>query len=91
MTEEYVVQSGDNLTKIANKLSVDLNTLVRENNITNPNLIKIGDKLKYSLVSSRDTKLLSRTDKKNTTPPLQPTKILVEKYFANRYDQCKLT
>lgn len=35
----YTVQSGDNLTNIARKYGIDLNELIRVNNISNVNLI----------------------------------------------------
>ena len=74
MAEEYyIVQSGDNLSKIANKLGVNLSTLLKENNINNPDLIRPGEKLKYNtLVSGRNNKLYLELIIK-TLPP-QPTK-----------------
>ena len=44
--EYYIVQSGDNLTKIANKYGTTVNQLVSWNNIANPNLIYPGQKLR---------------------------------------------
>lgn len=44
--EYYTVQSGDNLTKIANKYGTTVNQLVAWNNIKNPNLIYAGQKLR---------------------------------------------
>jgi lysozyme len=41
----YIVKSGDNLTKIANKYNISVNDLVKKNNIKNPNLIYPGQKL----------------------------------------------
>lgn len=43
----YVVKKGDNLTKIARELNVTINHLVNKNNISNPNLIYVGQKLIY--------------------------------------------
>ena len=43
----YVVQKGDNLTKIAKKCGTSVNKLVALNNIKNKNLIFVGQKLKY--------------------------------------------
>jgi LysM repeat protein len=58
----YTVKSGDNLTKIANKYNTTVDALVRDNNIKNKNLIKVGQKLKvpstkgtYVTVKSGDT------------------------------------
>lgn len=44
--EYYIVQSGDNLTKIANRYGTTVNQLVAWNNIANPNLIYPGQKLR---------------------------------------------
>lgn len=44
--EYYIVQSGDNLTKIANRYGTTVNQLVAWNNISNPNLIYPGQKLR---------------------------------------------
>lgn len=42
----YTVKSGDNLTNIAKKYNTTVNSLVSLNNISNPNLIYVGQKLK---------------------------------------------
>ena len=44
--EYYIVQSGDNLTKIANRYGTTVNQLASWNNISNPNLIYPGQKLR---------------------------------------------
>ena len=44
--EYYMVQKNDNLTKIANKYGTTVNQLVAWNNISNPNLIYAGQKLR---------------------------------------------
>lgn len=41
----YVVKAGDSLYKIANKLGLSVDELVKHNNIVNPNQIKIGQVL----------------------------------------------
>lgn len=41
-TENYVVQPGDTLGRIARRFGIDLNTLVAANQITNPNLLEVG-------------------------------------------------
>lgn len=45
-TNEYVIQKGDNLTKIANKFNTTVDELVKLNNIKNPDLIYAGDTIK---------------------------------------------
>ena len=45
-TNDYVIQSGDTLTKIANKFNTSVDELVKLNNIENPNLIYAGDTIK---------------------------------------------
>jgi hypothetical protein len=44
----YTVKSGDNLTKIANANGVTVDDLVRWNNISNPDLIHVGQTIKLS-------------------------------------------
>ncbi len=44
----YVVQGGDTLGKIAAKFSTKTDVLAKENGISNPNLIAIGQQLKIS-------------------------------------------
>ena len=44
--EYYVVQKNDNLSKIAKKFGTSVNQLVSWNNIKNPNLIYVGQKLR---------------------------------------------
>ena len=42
----YIVKAGDNLTRIANKFNTTVNQLVSWNNIKNPNLIYVNQKLR---------------------------------------------
>lgn len=42
----YSVKAGDNLTRIANKFGTTVNQLVKWNNIKNPNLIYVNQKLR---------------------------------------------
>lgn len=42
----YIAKSGDTLTRISNKFGVSINQLVEWNNIKNPNLIFVGQKLR---------------------------------------------
>lgn len=44
----YTVKKGDTLSVIAKKYGTTVNKLVKDNNIKNPNLINIGQKLKVS-------------------------------------------
>lgn len=46
VSQYYTVKSGDNLTKIAKMYGTTVNQLVSWNNIKNPNLIRIGQKLR---------------------------------------------
>ena len=41
----YIVRRGDTLTRIATRFNTTVNTLVRLNNIINPNLIYVGQRL----------------------------------------------
>ena len=44
---EYEVVDGDTLGKIAKKLNTTVDNLIKKNNIKNPNLIKVKQKLKF--------------------------------------------
>lgn len=44
--EYYIVKKGDNLTKIAKKYKTTVKQLVAWNKIKNPNLIRVGQKLR---------------------------------------------
>ena len=43
--QTYSVQSGDNLSKIAQRFGVSLNALMDANNIRDPNVIRLGQVL----------------------------------------------
>tara|TARA_Y100001973_G_C4942594_1_gene206388 strand:- start:26 stop:538 length:513 start_codon:yes stop_codon:yes gene_type:complete len=45
--KEYTVKSGDSLSKIASDLKVNMKDLMKINNITNPDKIKVGQKIKW--------------------------------------------
>lgn len=49
---EYIVQRGDTLSAIAGKYSTTVEILVRLNNIANPNIISVGQKLAVPVNSS---------------------------------------
>ncbi|MCX8045266.1 MAG: LysM peptidoglycan-binding domain-containing protein [Anoxybacillus gonensis] len=42
----YVVQKGDTLSKIAQKYNTTIASLQKLNGISNPNLIRVGQKLR---------------------------------------------
>jgi peptidoglycan-N-acetylglucosamine deacetylase len=43
---EYTVQAGDSLYTIAQKYGVPFESILTDNNISNPNLISTGQKIK---------------------------------------------
>ena len=43
----YIVRYGDTLASISRYLQVSQSTLIKLNNIANPDKIKVGDRLKY--------------------------------------------
>jgi len=45
--QQYTVQAGDNLSVIARNLGVPVSQLVDDNNITDPNMIRVGQTLNY--------------------------------------------
>ncbi len=51
----YVVQSGDTISKIASKLGTTVSELVRLNNLSNPNVIYVGQRLKTNSGSNSES------------------------------------
>jgi len=67
----YVVKAGDTLSKIATRNGITLAQLLKLNpTITNPNKIKVGDKINLPDTSTENTKPLP----KDFVPPAPPTK-----------------
>ncbi len=60
---EYIVQSGNTISGIARKFGIPLSALIAANQITNPNQLKVGQKL---LIPSVDT------DQSTLPPALAP-------------------
>jgi len=57
----YVVKAGDTLSKIATRNGITLAQLLKLNpTITNPNKIKVGDKINLPDTSTENTKPLPR-------------------------------
>lgn len=48
-TVTYTVKKGDTLSAIANKYGTTYQKIAKENNISNPNFIKVGQKLKITV------------------------------------------
>ena len=53
----YVVKSGDSLSGIAAKYGVTYQALAKYNNISNPNVIRVGQKIKIPSTTSKITKV----------------------------------
>jgi hypothetical protein len=51
--DAYVVQAGDSLGRLAKKFGVSVNTLVALNDIEDPSLIKIGQKLRVPVCNAK--------------------------------------
>lgn len=65
----YVVRAGDNLETIANHNGTTVPALAAANNITNPNLVVIGTKLKIPVASGKGpARLLAHPDRVALTP-----------------------
>ena len=52
----HIVQVGENLTEISNKYNLDLQYLIKINNLTNPDSIKLGSKLYLTQNSNQNRK-----------------------------------
>lgn len=64
--QEYIVQPGDVLWKIARRFNSSITEIARENNITNPNLILSGQRLNISSEKPRIAILSSSRDNLDT-------------------------
>lgn len=65
MTNFYTVQKGDNLTKIAKAYNTTVDELVKQNkNITNPDLIFVGQKLSLGQTEAKQEVKPAQQDKK---------------------------
>lgn len=53
ITGDYTVKAGDTLYSIARQLNLSVDELITLNNISNPNLIKPGQKLKTKVIASK--------------------------------------
>ena len=74
---KYIVKSGDNLSTIAKTYNINVNDLMKSNNITNANSIKIGQPLSIPGKTNQTTEL-SDQDK---------VKFLISKgYDVNKWD-----
>jgi polysaccharide biosynthesis protein PslG len=54
--QTYTVQSGDNLSKIAQRFGVSLNALMDANNIRDPNVIRLGQTLIIPIAGATSTR-----------------------------------
>lgn len=55
MATTYTIKSGDTLGAIAKQYGVSVDQIARENNITNPNLIKVGQSINLGSVQTPST------------------------------------
>ena len=62
----YTVQRGDTLSSIALKYGVTVNQIVELNNIRNPNLIYVGEKLRITSISSTNSSQNQNINKPTT-------------------------
>ncbi|MDD5923281.1 MAG: LysM peptidoglycan-binding domain-containing protein [Clostridia bacterium] len=76
----YTVKKGDTLSEIALKYSTTVEKLAKDNNISNPNLIYVGQKIK---ISSEANKPDTTGNKKYITYTVKPGDTLYS--IANRY------
>lgn len=60
----YTVAPGDTLTKIASKFHVKLSTIVDDNNIADPNKIRVGQKIVINKTPQSSDTNLSESDRK---------------------------
>lgn len=85
--ETYSVKAGDTLTKIACQFNVPLQSLIASNNLRNPNILLVGQKLKIpsgeavSVFKSHERDIVSRSGFLNLR---WPVKGRITSYFGPR-------
>lgn len=72
--EVYVVKSGDTLSGIAAKYGTTYQKLAEYNNISNPNVITVGQKIKIPQGSASESKPVSTVIEKGDTVKITGTK-----------------
>lgn len=82
MATAYKVQAGDTLGALAKKHNTTVAELTRANNITNPNLIKVGQTLNIGTTASKSSPAVTSYDVKDyrnrlttLTTPMTTTKV----------------
>lgn len=65
--ETYTVQSGDSLSAIASKYNTSVEKLAEQNNISNPNLIHVGQAIEVGETATAEEKLAEQTLTTTTT------------------------
>ncbi len=76
---EYIVQSGNTLSGIARKFGIPLSALIAANQITDPNQLKVGQKL---LIPSADTDQSTLPLAPAPLPPISAPVAIDRKKFA---------
>lgn len=85
--EEYIVQPGDSLSRIAGRFGTTVEAIAQTNDISDPNLIVVGQVLEISAVGDSGT-AEPAADSATVAPPApMPTKSLV----AANFDNCAAT
>jgi peptidoglycan-N-acetylglucosamine deacetylase len=54
---EYVIAAGDTMSGIAKKFGVTMQALLSANNLTDPNLVRVGQKIKVPIAPGAATTL----------------------------------
>jgi LysM repeat protein len=54
---EYVIASGDTMSGIAKKFGVTMSALLLANNVTDPNLVRVGQKIRVPIAPGAVTTL----------------------------------
>jgi LysM repeat protein len=88
----YTIRSGDTLLAIASKLGVSMQLLVQLNDIDNPNLIRVGQKLKYPALDTDEMTVIETPEEERDVlledsgaPPIDRTKcsLPASQFFEN--------
>ena len=78
----YSVKSGDTLAAICKKFSVDMNTVISVNNISSPNLLKIGQKI---TIPGNNEDIANQISKNTSSKMIIPSNGTLSSNFGTRW------
>ncbi len=81
--ETYTVQSGDTLSAIASKYNISVEKIAEQNNISNPNIIHVGQAIEVGGTATAEEKQAEQAPVTTTTTAQEATTVTTGAYTSN--------